>query len=655
MAAGLLIAVAAAAAYHGSFSGPFVFDDIDAVIRNPTIRHLWPPGPVLSPPADSTVGGRPLLNLSLAVNYALGGLGVGGYHAVNLAIHILAGLTLFGIARRALARVAPALVIALLWTLHPLQTESVTYVSQRAELLAGLLCLTTLYCLVRATAPPRSGTAPPAAARWLVLGVAACLLGMAAKETMATAPLAVLLYDRAFVAGSFAEAWRRRRWFYAGLAATWLPLAALVATAGWSRGGSAGFGVGVTSGTYALTQLKAVVLYLRLALWPDALSFDYGMGLVTGVRSVALQGAVIAVLIAAAAAALVRRPALGFPAVWFFLTLAPSSSIIPVATQTMAEHRMYLPLAGVAALAAFALFRFAGRAALPAGLALACALGLLTERRNAVYRTAESLWADTVAACPGNPRAHNNLGFLLLHEGRTAEAAEHFGTALRLYPDYADAHFNLGNAFLQTGRNAEAAGQFEETLRLHPDYADACVGLDVALTGLGRPAEAMAWLERAARLAPDRPDIRFNLGRALMAEGRNTEAAAQFEEALRLFPDDAETRNNLGILLAESSRLDEARKQFAEAVRLKPDYARAHGNLGGVLAAEGELPAAVAEYGEALRLDPGLVEARANLGLALMRQGRPAEARMQLEKVLQSDPDYAPAREALRRLQAGPP
>jgi hypothetical protein len=218
LTAGASIVLAAVVVYGNSLSGSFVFDDVPSIAANPTIRALWPLTGPLSPPVAGgvTVGGRPLLNLSFALNYALGGMAVGGYHAINLVLHALAGLVLFGLARRTLLQAglgvrfakdstSLATALALLWTVHPLQTESVTYTVQRAEALCGLLYLLTLYAFVRGT----TTSANP----WLWLSVATCFLGMASKEVMVSAPLMVLLYDRTFVAGSWGEAWRRR-WRY---------------------------------------------------------------------------------------------------------------------------------------------------------------------------------------------------------------------------------------------------------------------------------------------------------------------------------------------------------------------------------------------------------------------------------------------------------
>jgi hypothetical protein len=221
-----LIVIAALVAFSPGFAGPFIFDDITSIVENPTIRHLWRIGPVLSPPyADgATVGGRPFLNFTFALNHAISGTNVWSYHALNLLIHAAAGLTLFGIVRRSLDGTRLALhairiagAVALLWTIHPVQTESVTYIVQRAESLNGFLYLLTLYAFIRATYSMQPH-------RWLALSVFSCLIGMATKEVMATAPLIVLLYDRCFVSGTFSRALRSRRGYYAALGATWLLL-----------------------------------------------------------------------------------------------------------------------------------------------------------------------------------------------------------------------------------------------------------------------------------------------------------------------------------------------------------------------------------------------------------------------------------------------
>src|SRR5207244_11639066 len=224
--AAALLTAAALAAWANSFRGPFIFDDLPAILENATIRTLALPSTFAPPGTGQPANGRPLVNFSFAMNWAVGGADVRGYHMLNLAIHALAALALFGVVRRTLrsrplaakfaADATPlAFVLAALWVLQPLQTESVTYNSQRAESLAGLCLLLTLYASIR-------GADSPTPLSWHALAVVVCLLGMAAKEVMYAAPLLVLLHDRTFFAGTFREALRRRPWFYAGLAATWV-------------------------------------------------------------------------------------------------------------------------------------------------------------------------------------------------------------------------------------------------------------------------------------------------------------------------------------------------------------------------------------------------------------------------------------------------
>ena len=167
---------------------------------------------------------------------------------------------------------------------------------------------------------------------------------------MVSAPVLVLLYDRTFVSLGFREAWRRHGRLFLALAATWIPLGVLFLLSGGNRGGSVGFGLGIRWWDYALTQFPAITTYLRLSLWPHPLVFDYGAAWVRGASLVAGDIALVVALVLATAVALWRRPVLGFLGAWFFCILAPTS-LIPGTSQMIVEHRMYLPLAAVLALA----------------------------------------------------------------------------------------------------------------------------------------------------------------------------------------------------------------------------------------------------------------------------------------------------------------
>jgi len=619
--AGAAIAVAAVAAYHNSLSGEFVFDDQPAIEDNPTIRHLWNLGSVLFPPSGGlTVSGRPMLNLSLAINYAISGTGVWSYHATNLLIHILAGLTLFGIVRRTpigkIRNEIPvaslgtkfelrnlyALAVALIWTVHPLQTEAVTYVIQRGESLMGLFYLLTLYCFIRSLDDKKSEIRN---SKFEILSVAACLLGMATKEVMVSAPIMVLLYDRTFVSGSFQQAWRTRRRYYIGLACTWLLLAALVAGTG-SRGGTAGFGSAISWSTYGVTQFRAIAHYLRLSIWPHPLVFYYGPTVGGSPGELAVDIAVVLGLVAATVwllTANIRNPksevrnlrALGFAGAWFFAILAPSSSVVPVATETIAEHRMYLALAPVVVtvvggifFAVAALLKSADERAARVSFSLCLipviGFGAMTARRNEDYRSDLVLWTVTVAACPDNEYAQYDLGVYLLKAGQRAAAIERYREAVRLKPDYIEAHTNLGLALSDSGRWPEAIAEYEVALGLNPDFPKAHYDLGITLSREGRLAEAIAEYEETLRLKPDYPRADLNVGDALADAGRVPEAIVHYEKAMRLEPDDADIHNNLGIVLVRAGRVPEAIAQFERALQLQPSHAAARKNLADLLA-----------------------------------------------------------------------
>ena len=603
-------------AYANSLSGDFIFDDQSSVVENTSIRSLWPIGPVLLPPAEAGICGRPFANLTMALNYALHGLDELGYHVGNLALHVFSALILFGFIRRTLLLPAlagrfvadatgVALAVAALWALHPVQTNTVTYISQRVEGLMALCYLATLYSFLRyATSGSR---------RWAALAVTSCVLGMASKEVMITAPFIVLLYDRTFLAGSMRSALRDRAYLHGSLASTWVFLGWLMLHAELAQRGI-GFALGVSVFDYALSESRAVWTYLRLAVWPHPLVFDYGWAFIRRLTEAAPYLAAIGPLVVFSGFALWRRWACGFLGACFFIILAPSSSIAPIIQQPIAESRLYLPLAAVVTLTVVGLYLL-HRRTLWIWTAVALVFATLTSRRNEDYRTPLALWADTVAKRPQNARAHNNLGSALLYAGQPGAAADHFTTALQLQPTYPEPRQNLG----------------------------------VALLRLGRPAAAITAFEAALALQPSSTSSLCNLGEALLALGRTAEAVDRYETALRLDPGHAAAHNNLSVISLAAGRFAAARNHAEAALRRQPDFAAAHYNLGNALVRAGQTAAAIAAYTVALRLQPDLISVRHNLGVALLQSGRAAEAATQFRAVLEVKPDHPGARRNLEQ------
>ncbi len=664
LAAGLLV-LAAVAVFSNSFAAPFVFDGAGLIEQNLAIRTFWPPW---APMVDTN---RPVGVWSFALNYAVGGLNVWGYHAVNLAIHLAAALTLFGIIRRTLvrgrlaARFGPAafglaLAVALLWLVHPLQTQSVTYIYQRYESLMGLWFLLTLYCFIRGAegdspifANAKIGTVPMIC--WYAGSVTCCLLAVATKEVAAAAPLLILWYDRAFVAASWREIVRRRWAFYVGLAGTWAVLAAIMLGQAGKYPKAGVLAVeNVSPLQYAFSQPGVIAHYLRLCFWPTGLCLDYGWPVADTAVKIVPPLLLMVVLLAVTAWSIFRWPEWSFVGAWFFLILAPTSSVFPIKDLAF-EHRMYLPLAAVATgvvvggwVAGQWLVRrgIIGLPALQAGGGLlvmfaSIAFGFLTFQRNVDYQSELSIWEDTVAKAPHNAEAQDNLGLALAMRGRMDEAIARHQKALEIKPDSAEAHNNLGIALARRGRYDEAIAHFRKALEIKPDSAEAHNNLGLALATRGQMGEAITHYRRALEIKPDYAEAHSNLGFALGNKGEDAEAIVHLRNALELNPEYAEAQNNLGITLARQGRMDEAVVHLRRATELNARIAAYHFNLANALAQLRQLDEMTAEYRKTLEIDPNLADAHNNLGVALADSGQFDEAIAHFQKALAIKPGDA--------------
>jgi tetratricopeptide (TPR) repeat protein len=602
---------------------------------------------------------------SFALSYTCGGLHVEGYHVVNVALHLLTGLTLWGLLRRTLrgpklrqrfgrAGDALALAVALLWLLHPLQTQAVDYIVQRMEIMMALGYLLTLYAVARMAEASRARRI------WLWGGAAwlSCLLGMLSKEVMVSAPLVAIVFDRVFFAASWRQLIRRRGVLYLALLAT-LGVYPLL---GLSELGVGGVKLGfsftpMTPGRYLLAQPPVILHYLRLAIWPHRLIFDYGSGVLPGVGYAGLCAAMLALLLLVTMVALWRWPAAGFLGLAFFAILAPTSSLVPL-PDVCVEHRMYLPLAALATLLVTGLYALWQRLGSPQiarvpslamAAAAAVALGAVTWQRNWDYHSDVNLWQDTVGKCPENARAQNNLAQALIDAGRPAQALPHAEQALRLQPNYVVARYNLAMALHGAGQYRQAAEEFTATLRLAPDYAMAHNGLGLCLESLGDRAQATAHYDQALKTDPTCAMAHYNLGNLLAGQGHLPEAVDHYHQALALRPDYAKAYVSLGNALAALGQLPLALAQLQQGAQSCPDQADIFYNLGNTLAAMGRPADALPRYQRALQLDPSQVGAHNNMAAALATLGRLAEAVPHFEFVAQAQPDSPQAQQNLGR------
>ena len=690
-----LILVVLSGAYSNSFHGPFVFDDVSSIRDNPTLRS-W--RSAFSPPLESgdTAAGRPLLNASLAANYLTRGLRVGGYHAVNLLIHLLAVGALFGAVRRTLelprlavrfgrTSVPRALAVAALWGLHPLDTESVTYVVQRAESLAGLCILGAMYAFVRAVSGATVNRG------WVAVTVLSTLAAMATKEIAVMIPILLFLYDRAFVAGTFAGAWRARKRLHTLLAATWLFLAFVVLRAG-SRGGTFYLSDPTAWWRYWLTQPGALVHYVRLAALPHPLVFEYGTFWLPFAQAI-VPGIAVVAFIAGTAWALVRHPMLGFLGAWVLLLHAPSS-LMPGVVQMIVEHRTYLPLIVVVIAFVLGLQRLVGVRALWAVALIALTFGTMTYRRNFDYRSELAIWSDTLAKRPKNTRAWNALGMVYADQGQLPDAERAFLRALKLDPASPAQLVNYGHVLFKQGRKAEAVEYYRKAIAIEPEYHDALSNLGMYLQDIGDVKAAISYFERALSVNPRAWEARYNLGNALVADGRVEDGVVAYRTVLAGKPEAADARKNLANALIQLGRPSEALaaieaapqstlelqvvramallalQKSHEALALTrqlsdkfPNDANVHMTLGLALNAKGDAAGAADAYEVALQLGQTSLAPAVRAGMhASIAEARQAQRRLadalahyeQAWELQPGDPELAARIAALRRIVAEP-
>lgn len=618
-------------------NGVLVCDDYYSLAEYPHVHTLGSALVAAWTEPHCSLSNRPLVALTFGMNYWLGGLDVRGYHLVNVVLHLLATLLVFGIVRRAL--VGPTLAVrfdapanwlaaaaTLVWCVHPLTIETVEYLTQRTTLMMSVACLATIYAAARAWGPrPRP---------WSAAAVASCALGMGCQETMVVVPLLVPLYDRAYFAATWRAAWRARRPLYAALAACWFVLAAVVipgpvnTTVGWRH-------TGISAAESLYTQAGVIMHYLRQCFWPYPLAIVYDFETVHELGPAVAPGLVVLVLLGVTFWSLARFPAAGFLGAWFFLLLAPTSSVLPIPTEWAADRRMYLPLLSIVVGVLVGAF-VAGDAVVRArqlprwwatgyvvGLAATSTIVLASASlaRLAVYGSELQLWQQAVDCYPRNRMSQYNLGLAYQDAGNLPEAEAAFHRSLALDAHDADTRNALGGLLRNTKRRAEAIAELSGVLRDEPDHVRALANLALTLTDFdasGRPPTA-ADLERAEQCCRDALDRDPSFSGAHNAwgivevrRGNHGGAAEHFRRALQLCPDGrdrATPLRNLAFAYLHTGREDEAIPLFRESLSLVEHQGPVHIGLAKALFERGDYAAAIDHFHRAQALgerDPSI-------------------------------------------------
>jgi tetratricopeptide (TPR) repeat protein len=656
----LLVSIVGLLIYSNTFHAQFVFDDEPNIVQNPaikTFRYFLEPSAVMALDEISANFRYAFITrivgyFTFALNYHFHGLDVTGYHIVNLLVHLLNAIlvyflirlifhTPFFLASRARHPASPfltpefvALFSALIFISHPLQTQAVTYITQRFASLA------TLFFLGSLTAYGGSRLATTDAARRTLYGSALLLafLSMLVKEISFTLPVAIVLFEFFFFTGVF-----RRRvllLFPFILAMLVIPATLLLAHGSFLITDIAdsmkvlAANPAVSRWDYLLTQFTVVVLYLRLLFLPINQNVDYDHPVHSSSPFVFVCFLILLFIASIGIYSLHRSRnrnlperrnlrLIAFGIAWFFLTMSVESSIIPI-DDLVFEHRLYLPFFGFVTvfMAAISILehaiaksrnkRFLGAAL----LLLVSLLATSTYFRNAHWRTSISLWEDAVSKSPFKDRPHYNLGVAYTTQGRTKDSSREYAAAVRINPRHLKAHNNLGLDLAKQGRTKDAIAEYLVALQIDPEY----------------------------------PEAHYNLGIAYAAQGRTQDAIDHYSIATRINPSYWEAHINLGVVYFTTGRTAEAINSYLAALQINPEFAVLHYNLGLAYAAEGRIQDAIQEYRIATRMSPTFLEAHYDLGVAYEALGRLAEASSEFSTVMGLNPNHVGARQRLQNI-----
>lgn len=468
----LMIVAAVVVCYSNALHGDFHFDDDLTITENQKIKDIknvihmnW---------IDAYLhGGRPITELTFAVNYALGGINVVGYHMVNLLLHLLAVFWVYLFTRKTLLLAGHeksevlALITAGIFGLHPVQSESVTYISQRSEALASLFCLMSLFFFITA----RQRGFNRRGALLYIAGLSAFVIGIGAKEIIITLPALYVLYDFYFLD-------KKPLLKRLAVPAPFIIFALIyigIRFLDLKDNTVAGFNVeGVTAQEYFMTQFRVIMTYLRLIVFPVHQNLDYDFPIHRNFFEPEIFLSFIFLVFICGVAVLWRRrhKVASFGVLWFFIVISPTSSFVPV-IDVIFEHRIYLALWGIVTALVLVLYEAyarllsgrnffarnpgtAGRFAFVSVLAVMIIFGGALYERNKVWQTKLSLWTDVASKSPNKPRAHNNLGNCYFIQNDFSAAIPHYKRAIALDPAWYESYYNLAVSLENIGRKADA-------------------------------------------------------------------------------------------------------------------------------------------------------------------------------------------------------
>ncbi|MBN1405786.1 MAG: tetratricopeptide repeat protein [Candidatus Omnitrophica bacterium] len=614
------IAVLGFAIYANSLSGKFVWDD-DILIKDNMYLRQWSKVPEIfttdwGKGSDSSYFFyRPIVIFTYLVNYKIGKLNVVGYHLFNVIFHIVAAFLVYKILVLLFNSKPLAFLTAMFFVAHPIQTETVCYISNRGDIMVLICMLAGFYSYVRFSNEKRL--------RFYALTIVCCALALLTKENGIILPLILLLYNYSFA---------RKIKAVLFLPIILIPLAYIALRLFVLK--SVPLNVASMSSAVARVPgvFAAIAGYTRILFFPFNLHMEYGNSLFAlSDKSVIAGLAISSLLLITAFARRKRDRVLLFSAIWFFVTLLPVSNIYPLAFY-MAEHYMYVPSIGFFLILSSVITQLYARRNFKMPVAsfavvLILFYSALTVRQNNYWHDPVNFYERTLRLYPYSARAYHNLAILYKNHGKTDKAIDCYKKAISVQPDYSPPYNNLGLLYGELGERAKAIAYLQKAIKLKKNCVNAYNSLASVYAADNMYGKALEHLNKAKKINPSAACTYINLGYVYNKMGKTDEAVKYFRKAVSLNADRKDAYFNLGNAYSKLGMRDEAIKSYKKALSIDPDYAAAHLNLGTEYASGAEKAEAIEAFKKVLEIEPDNPSANNNLAVLYYYAGRLGLAR----------------------------
>lgn len=649
----ILISCLGVIVYSNTFHCSFHFDDHFFIADNTAIKNIrdlqniWKFLPC-----------RFLFYLTLALNYHCYHLNVYSYHLVNLGFHIVSAilvwwfvlLTLSTPSMKKEAISEHAHLIALLagsvFVSHPVQTEGVTYIMQRAASMATMFYLASLCFYIKSRTLQESHPTSGFGRVYYIGALITTIMAMFTKEITITLPLLLLLYEFSF--------FRTKHYFY------WKPLVPFLLTlfiipvtmyfthnesinSQEVRGAMQGEATDITSMQYLLTQFRVIVTYIRLLFLPlnQNVDYDYPISYSLFELPTLFSFLFLTGILYLAKRLFLKYRLISFSIFWFFLTLLPESSIFPI-KDVIFEHRLYLPIVGYSIFLVSGLYYLLEKSAIRMMVIILVLLitcnSVLTYQRNKIWKDEVTFWDDAILKSPHKVRPYSGRGLFYLDQGNFVLAMSDFNKALEINPNFRDAYINRGTIYYKQNKIPQAIADYNKAIQLNPGLVEGYINRGSAYDKLGDLAQAVSDYTKAIELNPEKSEAYNSRGLVYYKLNKLSESISDFNKAIELSPDQEKAYMDRGSSYAKQENYSQAVSDYSKAIEINPHYAEAYNNLGYAYDKQGDITQALFNFNKAIEINPKYEKAFINRGKIYANQSNFTQALSDFNEAIDIDP-----------------